>query len=157
MSGRKWFVLTCGLLELAASVRADEVARTATLSVGSEGVVFAVPDGCAFVRATAVDVAGGAVPLVIGEPSLLNYVTLVPVASAVPTNATVTAVFADGAEPFVGRPAKVLRERIRSLPRIRRVRRVTRRNRSTSSCVRTGTGSAYRMSFSAAAGSMRRS
>ena len=82
------------------------------LSAEAKGL-FAVPNGYVFDRVTATDASGASVAVSVGEPTTMNNVTLVPL--AVPAEATVTVVFTDGAPRFTGRPARMLRERIRAL------------------------------------------
>ena len=100
VAGLLAFQLWAGTRTVAHSLRAGEVA------------LFAVPDGCSFASASASSAAGASVAVTVGEPTTMNSVTLVSVTVA--ADATVTVVFADGAPSFTGRPAKVLRERIRA-------------------------------------------
>lgn len=82
------------------------------LSAATKGL-FAVPNGCSFVRATATDARGVSVPVTVGDPTTMNNVSLVSVVPA--AAATVTVTFEDGAPRFTGSPSKVLRERIRAM------------------------------------------
>lgn len=102
------------------SLFAAEVTRSIELSADQTSAVFAVPNGFSFTRAYASDAKGNAVDVSVGEPTVMNHVTLIPLAvdlsassSTSTSSLNLTVVFEDNGPLFTGRPAKVMRQAIK--------------------------------------------